>query len=201
MIPPPATLLSGKEKFVGPGGTVNDFWRFALGDLRMNNARGYLAEYLVATALGIEDVRRIEWDAYDVLWNGITIEVKSSAYLQSWDQRRLSTITFAGLKGTRLHPRHGYDPAGPRYNAMVYVFCVQAATAHDVYDQLDVGQWEFYVLPRSDLEALGYKSIGLPTVQSRAGEKRSATQLRDSVELAARNQERSEDNAKWWTEE
>lgn len=201
MVPPPAKLLSGGEKFVGPGGTVKDFWRFALGDLRMNNARGYLAEYLVASALGIEDVRRIEWDAYDIIWKGITIEVKSSAYLQSWDQRRLSRITFSGLKGTRFHARYGYDPAGPRYNAMVYVFCVQAATAHDIYDQLDVGQWEFYIVPRSDLEVLGDKSISLPTVQSRAGNKRSAEQLRDAIESAARNQKRSEDHAKWWTED
>ena len=39
--------LTGSECFSN-GDTVLDFWRWAMGDLRMNNARGYLAEYLVA---------------------------------------------------------------------------------------------------------------------------------------------------------
>jgi hypothetical protein len=42
--------LDGNEA-LGPS-TVLDFWQWALGDLRMNNARGYLADFLVAKALG-----------------------------------------------------------------------------------------------------------------------------------------------------
>ena len=38
-----------------------DFWRWALGDLRMNTARGYLVEYLVAQALEDETPVRVEW--------------------------------------------------------------------------------------------------------------------------------------------
>ena len=30
---------------------------------------------------------------------GIKVEVKSSAYLQSWNQRKLSSIMFSGLTG------------------------------------------------------------------------------------------------------
>ncbi len=47
-------------------GTVLDFWRWALGDLRMNTARGYLAEYLVARAVDAKSAHRVEWDAWDV---------------------------------------------------------------------------------------------------------------------------------------
>src|SRR4051794_39486014 len=36
------------------GDTVLDFWRWAMGDLRMNNTRGCLAEYLVARAVNAE---------------------------------------------------------------------------------------------------------------------------------------------------
>jgi hypothetical protein len=52
--------------------TVIDFWRFALGDLRMNNARGYLAEFIVATALGV-GASRVEWANSDLEWEGISI--------------------------------------------------------------------------------------------------------------------------------
>jgi hypothetical protein len=165
LVPPAPVVLHGGEIFKGLDESVQSFWRFALGDLRMNNARGYLAEFLVASALGIEDARRVEWDAWDLDWDGIKIEVKSSAYLQSWSQRRHSTITFSGLRGTKWDPVAGEDPAGRLYNADVYVFCVQTAKDHESYDQFSVAQWGFYVVPKTALEKLGYQSVGLATVQ------------------------------------
>jgi hypothetical protein len=58
--------------------TVVDFWQFALSDLRMNNTRGYLAEFLVAKAVGAT-AGRVEWDAFDVLApSGARIEVKAT---------------------------------------------------------------------------------------------------------------------------
>ena len=102
---PPATTLSGSERFVGCDANVTDFWAFAMSDLRMNNVRGYLAEFLVAKAVGASG-GRVEWDAYDVLSpEGIRIEVKSSAHLQVWDQRRLSRIVFTGLRGRTWTPQ------------------------------------------------------------------------------------------------
>ena len=55
--------LSGEEG-AGTDATVVDLWRFALSSLRMNNARGYLAEFLVAKAVGSTGLQ-IEWDPYD----------------------------------------------------------------------------------------------------------------------------------------
>ena len=69
-----------------------------MSDLRVNNVRGYLAEFLVTRALGVT-AKRVEWDDYDLLREGITIEVKSSAYLQAWPQRGPSQIRFTGLRG------------------------------------------------------------------------------------------------------
>jgi hypothetical protein len=79
--------------------TVREFWAFAMSDLRMNNVRGYLAEFLVAKAVGATG-SRVEWDAYDVLTpDGIRVEVKSAGHLQVWAQRRLSRISFGSMKG------------------------------------------------------------------------------------------------------
>lgn len=162
---PVAAPLTGSEELRGVAGAlVVDFWRFAMSDLRMNNIRGYLAEYLVARAVGATGTR-VEWDAYDVLApDGTRIEVKSSAYLQVWEQRKLSRISFSGLRG-RTWDRYGVAPEAT-YNADVYVFCVQSATSHDNYDPLDVEQWQFYVLSRQVIEATGYHSIGLPAIQA-----------------------------------
>ena len=182
--PSPATDVNATDAFLGFGNaTVLDFWRFALGDLRMNNARGYLAEFIVTRALGIA-AQRVEWAEYDVLFDNIKIEVKSSAYLQSWEQPRLSRITFTGLKGTRYTPRGGYDPAGKQFNADVYVFGVQTATDHASYNVLDLTQWAFYVLPRTTLESRGYGSISLPALAELAPTIR-LDGLRDAVLAAA----------------
>jgi len=202
-VPPAAEPLAGGAEFIGMPGDpkVQDFWQFALGDLRMNNARGYLAEFLVGKALCIEQLVRIEWDSFDLLFKGITIEVKSSAYLQAWDQRRISTLSFSGLKGTRYNPRAplgGEDPLGKRYNAMVYVFCVHTAVTHETYNPLDVSQWEVYVVPRSALAETGLQSVGIGRVVNLSQGKTSWADLADVVTAAAVGQTRVDDNADWW---
>lgn len=91
--------LTGDEPFRGLDATVRDFWAYAMSDLLMNNVRGYLAEFLVAKAVGASGTR-VEWDAYDVLTPaGVRVEVKSADYLQAWAQRRLSRISFGSMKG------------------------------------------------------------------------------------------------------
>jgi hypothetical protein len=61
--PTELTPLDGSEQL--GAATVFDFWKWALGDLRMNNARGYLVEFLVAKALGDPSRVRVEWGPYD----------------------------------------------------------------------------------------------------------------------------------------
>lgn len=164
LTPPPPRPLSGQERFAGLDATVLDFWAYAMSDLRMNNVRGYLAEFLVAKAVGAT-ARRTEWDDYDVLTpTGVRIEVKSAAYLQSWDQPRVSTIRFTGLRGRRLTPPGSYALEAT-FNADVYVFAVQTTRDHADYDPLDVSPWRFYVLPGPTVAGAGYASMSLSTIQ------------------------------------
>lgn len=84
--------LDGRENLAAA--TVLEFWRWALGDLRMNNARGYLVEFLVARALGDQSPIRVELGSYDVKAADETlVEVKSTGRLQSWATKKLSTPT------------------------------------------------------------------------------------------------------------
>jgi hypothetical protein len=127
---------------------------------------------------------RVEWDTFDVLApSGARIEVKSSAYLQVWDQRRPSRIVFSGLTGRTWSPQGG-ESSDATYNADVYMFCVQIATKHEDYDPLDVGQWNFYVLPRTQVEALSYKSLGLATLTAAAGPPIPYARLADHIDRA-----------------
>lgn len=70
-----------------------------MSDLRTNNVRGYVAEFLVAQAVGA-DAARVEWDPWDVAApDGTRIEVKSSGYLQAWAQTRLSVSDIPSCPG------------------------------------------------------------------------------------------------------
>jgi hypothetical protein len=182
--PPAPQLLSGEEKILGAEATLRDFWAWNLSDLRTNTVRSLLAEFLVAQALGATARPRVEWDAYDVRTaDGITVEVKSGAYLQAWEQSKLSLITFTGLSGRTWSAQEGFSGAAS-YNADVYVFAVLTATEHATYDALDLDQWSFWVLPRAVIEQLGQKSIGLARVQALAGPAISYAELPERVRLA-----------------
>lgn len=64
--------------------TLLDFWRWSCSDLISNATRGILAEYIIAQALGVAKGIRKEWAPYDLLTpEGIRVEVKSAAYIQS----------------------------------------------------------------------------------------------------------------------
>ncbi len=164
---PAVPSLRGTEPFSGLNATVVDFWAFAMGDLRMNNVRGYLAEFLVRESVGATHPR-VEWDTADVIApDGTRIEVKASAYLQAWAQREPSRIVFSGLRGRMWSPHKGYSSEST-YNADVYVFAVQTATSHDRYDPLDTSQWAFWVLPKAVLVQLGIASLSLTRVEQLA---------------------------------
>ena len=91
---------SGSERFhcngraLGP--TLQDFWRWSTSDLVSNATRGRLAEFIVASALGISiSGVRDEWSPFDLRTEErVKVEVKSAAYIQSWFQSKLSVISF-----------------------------------------------------------------------------------------------------------
>ncbi|MBV9241516.1 MAG: hypothetical protein JO314_05865 [Acidobacteria bacterium] len=165
------TRHTGNELFQGdgaqPGMSVLSFWRWAASDLVSNTMRGVLAEYIVASALGIADGTRSEWDAYDLKSpEGTRIEVKSASYIQSWRHANLSKIIF-GIRPTR---RWDADTnllsADLRRQADVYVFCVLAHQEQRTLNPLNLDQWDFYVLPSGVLDAAlpTQKSIGLSSL-------------------------------------
>ena len=180
--PDRAAPLSGDEKLVGIDGTVTDFWRFAMPDLRMNNVRGYFAEFLVSRALGVEQTR-VEWDDYDVLWGDIRVEVKASGYLQSWAQKKPSSITFTGLRG-KEQGEHWSLSDEDVYKADVYVFAWHTMQDPAAYEALDIGSWAFHVLSRAQLEQLNVKSIGLPRLDA-ISHRTDYAGLADAVRAAA----------------
>ena len=150
---------------------VVDFWRWAFSDLSEDYLKGLFAEWMVAVLLGLplQGSHRLEFARYDHVLAGKRIEVKSTARWQSWKlldeegRRRAAPkkpatvddkVRFEGLRTT-----------SGTYNADLYVFCFQHETEPQQWNALDLNQWEFYALPRAELERLGTKSIALKTLR------------------------------------
>ena len=145
------------------------FWQWSYSDIVSNATRGVLAEYIVAKAIGIADVSvREEWAAYDLeTKSGIKIEVKSAAYIQSWWQSRLSTISFSVKKTLSWDKLTNKQSDIPKRDADVYVFALLAQTDQKTLDPMDIAQWEFYVLPTKTLDdrKRSQHSITLPSLR------------------------------------
>ena len=198
-------MMQGDESFragrESVGATVLDFWRWSGSDLLSNAWRGVLAEFLVARALDLTHKPRVEWDAYDLeTRTGVTVEVKSAAYVQvaganaappakvRFDIRPREWVYYATTNESRKLPE-------PRRLADVYVFCVlrREDLAADDTDPLDIDQWEFYVIARTllDRKARKQKTIGIKPLLSlvQHARRREAAEvrwggLRDAIEAA-----------------
>ena len=162
-LPPiPSRFLDGDEPLRGSGAVtslaVRDYWRWSDSCLMDNTARGILAEFLVSTALKgyIPDRPRTEWEAYDFVARigkrKVTIEVKSSAKVQSWKQTKYSSLKFGIAPSKKWKPEIGkYSEEALR--ADIYVFCALIETNLDHHAAtLDTDNWRFCVVPG---EALG----------------------------------------------
>lgn len=154
-----------------PISILKEFWRWSSSNLLDNTLRGLVAEYLVGLATQCVDGRhRTEWDAYDlVTTDGTTIEVKSSAYLQSWAQEKLSAIRFGvGERTSWNAATNTYAEVAGRASD-VYVFCLFHETDRTHANPLDSRQWTFFVAPTPVLDEVlaTQKSITLASLRTR----------------------------------
>ena len=193
-LPPiPPVFLNGDEPLRGSAATgsltLANYWRWSASGLMDNTARGILAEFLVATALKgyVPDQPRAEWDPYDFVarigGRKVTVEVKSSAKIQSWKQKKHSALQFGIAPSRKWDPETGkYDDEATR--ADVYVFCAFLGTNISEHsDALDVDNWRFQVVRREALPP--QKSITWAGVGKIAGEPCGFEDLRQQIEVAA----------------
>ncbi len=148
----------GNESLTYNGQNTNykilDFWRWSVSDILSNATRGRFAEFIVGTAVGLNHENlRDEWDAYDLITDdGIKIEVKSAAYIQSWNQKSFSTISFSIKPARYWNTVPNMQRGEPTRHADIYVFCHLKHKDQNTIDPLKMEQWDFYVLPTFRLD-------------------------------------------------
>lgn len=164
--------------------SVLDFWTWMASDVLNNTLRGMVAEYIVSQALESGTPVRVEWDTVDITTpEGIKIEVKSSAYLQSWHQNRPSAISFGIAKTYPWNWKTNQYGETQIRSADVYVFCVLAHLDGQTVNPLELTQWEFYVLPTRTLNSsLGnQKTVSLSRLKDLGAVALDYDQIRNAV--------------------
>jgi hypothetical protein len=152
-------LKTGDEPFFISGKPatfdLKSFWQWSTSDLVNNSTRGVLAEYLVAQSLGLRaETPREPWARWDLeTEDGIKIEVKSAALVQSWHQDRLSdpSFNYRATVGWDADTNRQSDRA--ERQADVYVFALLAHEHKPTIDPLNLDQWRFYVAATRAIEA------------------------------------------------
>lgn len=84
--------------------------------------------------------------------DGIKIEVKSAAYIQSWDQKKFSDISFSIKLNGCCEEETSMQRSEPKRHADVYVFCHLKHKDKNTFDPLKMEQWDFYILPTYQLD-------------------------------------------------
>jgi hypothetical protein len=149
---------TGNEPFfnngAGTGKSLLDFWRWSQSDLISNTTRGALGEFIVSSALGIDESKvRREWAPYDLETDdGIKIEVKTAAYLQSWFQKDYSKISFSIKAARYWSSETGRYSDGKTRPSDVYVFCLFTCKDKSTMNPLEMSQWEFYALATNKID-------------------------------------------------
>lgn len=152
-----AKIKTGNEKLIYNSELLDfsllDFWRWSVSDILSNATRGRFAEFIVATATNIEKTAlRDEWSAYDLETpDGIKLEIKSAAYIQSWFQRTLSKISFSTKAAFYWDSLTNKQSDIKKRHADVYVFCLLHHENKETVDPLNLNHWEFYVMATKEL--------------------------------------------------
>jgi len=164
----PVIKLTGNEIFKNVGDkkfSVLEFWRYGFSNLNSNVLRGALAEFIVENALRTShkiDVRNPWGDSDVISTDGKKIEVKCCSYIQDWDQKDYSRISWSGLKAKHLFyasldrslVNQSIKERPIDYKSDIYVLSLFKHQEHATLDILDMDQWCFWVLTKDKIKEI-----------------------------------------------
>lgn len=132
------------------GFTMLDFWKYQFSNIY--DLQDQIAEFLVGKALGLNEAQnRDGWTLYDMKYRNACIEVKETGYYHSW-QEKYADGKISQQRSFGIHPAYSkYKNSSSdlaRQND-IYVFCLNTGTTPEDSNPLELGNWEFYVIPTS----------------------------------------------------
>jgi hypothetical protein len=165
---------------LGGACTLVDFWRWAFSDLVSNDVRGVFAEFIVGHALGALDEARTSWDAWDLTYGKMRIEVKATGDVQAWAPTgRAPTPSWSIGRRLGWDAKTNTSAAAPLRSAHLYVLCHWRGTDPSPLTPTALELWDFYVVPTwvLDSQLADNKTLSMAQIRRllEAGDARAAT--------------------------
>lgn len=162
--------------------SLADFWQWTLADLCDDDVKGFFAEWLVHKLLNVESARRVSWANSDLVTpDGVTLEIKATAYWQSWKvldefgkprtERKYGMTSDSAIRFGGLRARDASTVADMRtlrtLKSHLYVLAFQHEKDIPRWNAMDLSQWEFYVLAADQLSRLSSgRTVSLTKLRS-----------------------------------
>ena len=148
---------TGYEFFVNEKAETNlhiiDFWRWALSNLTSEITRNMLARFLVAAVLKKHSGVRSEGDIFDIKTDtGLKIEVLSASYLQTWNNRGMTSLSLMINPNFRLDGEIPLRLSERLRLVDLLVFCLLHNKNEHTLNPADLAQWTFFVVKADRLE-------------------------------------------------
>ena len=117
-----------------------------------------VGQYIVAWVLGVDHIPDDAWGSYDLLsQDGKKIEVKTTSYLQAWEQKNEPKPKFR-IKKTHFYSKDTGYSKEKDFQADIYVLCYFFEEDKEKADILNLNQWKFWVLPKKIIEEIFSKT-------------------------------------------
>ena len=157
-------MFWGHERIKGlDNTTIKDFWQWSYSDLLIEKNRDDLGLFLVANALELTKMPRINWGNVDLRYRGKKIAVRTSGYVQSWKQKRPKRVLYDISPKKGIVAKTENSRTFRNREAEIYIFCLQTEKDVKKINLIDVDQWRFYIVSteKLDLEFHDKKRIGI----------------------------------------
>jgi hypothetical protein len=178
-------MFWGHETIKGLGDAkIKDFWQWTYSDILINKNREDFGLFLVAHALELTKMPRIDWGLVDLRYRKKKIAVRTSGYIQSWRQKAPKRILFDISPKTGIDAKREDSMTFRNREAEVYIFCVLTEKEVAKADVLNLDQWQFYVVRTATLDEIvpTKKKIGIRPLQQIASPVHY-TKLKDILDI------------------
>ena len=146
-------MLWGHENIKGlSSSSVKKFWQWTYSDIMINKNREDFGLFLVAHALELTKMPRINWGNIDLRYQRKKISVKTSGYIQSWKQKKSKRILFDISKKKGIDAKKEDSLTFRNREADLYVFNFHNEKVVKEANVLDLNQWDFYIVLTSVLD-------------------------------------------------
>lgn len=169
----------------GKSSTVLDFWKWSFSMLEDNIVRGTLGQYIVAWAIGSDNIIRNNLQEYDLISpHGKKIEVKTTAYAQIWKHGENNRTPLFIIKPNRSYIHEVVGLIEQKiYNADIYVLCYYSWKESKSMDMTNIRHWKFWVFSLLELQDIlkGKERISVKRLETLGYKPLNAFQLRDAI--------------------